>query len=471
MNFLIQNARIAGAGTGKRKNLPLMSQLRFNVGKFFRLLCSVTPFTLNDPYAIDIGLIQNKFFFDREVLTEKELAHHTHIVGASGFGKTVFLSKIVRSLINQKKGMLFLDLKGDVELIEKFKRFAKEAGRENDVQMFNLSDLENSQSYNLLGNGTATQIRDRIMTSFTWSEEYYKHQAASFLLKILIALCFLRERDQTPFTIGDLYKLTTSRDSIRALLLKIPKTNEFERTALSDVITYIATESNWNALQGLRSQLESLVLSDFGKLITSCETGIDLFKAVQEGKLVFMFLDTRSYGPTAAVIGRFILQDLKAVSSKIDSQIRHHERKPFCVIIDEFADLAQEDFIAFLDRARSSKMSIIVSHQEISDLKKVSPEFAMRLMGNTSTLFAFLQKGPESADLIANVAGTKSVKKRTYQNESWLGVKMRTGDFSERDTEEFVIHPNAIKSLKVGECAVVKKYPRSRAHLVRVDAD
>jgi hypothetical protein len=32
-------------------------------------------------------------------------------------------------------------------------------------------------------------------------------------------------------------------------------------------------------------------------------------------------------------------------------------RKPLSVVIDEFADLAQEDFLGFLDRARSSCMS------------------------------------------------------------------------------------------------------------------
>lgn len=95
-------------------------------------------------------------------------------------------------------------------------------------------------------------------------------------------------------------------------------------------------------------------------------------------------------------MGRFILQDLKSVSARVDAEVPKDERKHFSVIVDEFADLAQEDFIGFLDRARSSKMSIVVAHQEICDLQRISPEFAGRLMGNTSTLYAFLQKRPEN---------------------------------------------------------------------------
>ena len=52
-------------------------------------------------------------------------------------------------------------------------------------------------------------------------------------------------------------------------------------------------------------------------------------------------------------------------------------------------------------------MSIAVAHQEICDLQRISPEYAGRLMGNTSTLYAFIQKRPESPEMISGIAGTK----------------------------------------------------------------
>jgi len=42
-------------------------------------------------------------------------------------------------------------------------------------------------------------------------------------------------------------------------------------------------------------------------------------------------------------------------------------------------------------------MAVVVARQEICDLQRISPEFAGRLMGSTSTFYAFLQKRPESA--------------------------------------------------------------------------
>jgi type IV secretory pathway TraG/TraD family ATPase VirD4 len=213
------------------------------------------------------------------------------------------------------------------------------------------------------------------------------------------------------------------------------------------------------------------VLADFGEAISTNEPGINLFDIVTQGKIVFLFLDSRRYGEAAKSVGRFILQDLKAVSARIDSEVPKHQRTPFTVIIDEFADFAQEDFISFQDRARSANMGILVAHQEICDLKRISPEFAGRLMGNTSTLYAFLQKQPESAEIISGIAGTKRVMKETQQMDKLLWFDVPTGKKSVREVEEFNIHPNLVKTLQVGKCVCIKKYPYSRSYLVKVNSN
>jgi len=116
-------------------------------------------------------------------------------------------------------------------------------------------------------------------------------------------------------------------------------------------------------------------------------------------------------------------------------------------------------------------MSVVVAHQEICDLQRISPEFAGRLMGNTSTLYAFLQKRPESAEIISGMAGTKKAWKKTVQAQRMWLLDVPSGNSSLREVEEFVIHPNLIKSLRVGKCVCVKKYPESRAYLVDVNSD
>lgn len=404
----------------------------------------------------------------KEELSEGQLNHHVHIVGASGFGKTVLLSHIVKDRILKNKGLLFIDLKGDIDTIDKFLSYAKEANRLQDVEFFSLTDKANSTGFNLIQNGSATQLRDKILLSLNWSEEFYKNQSASFLLKLLIGLCWIRDNSSLNITLSTILSCTSSTDFLAALNDKIPDDLPNIKRPFEECYDFLRSKDNFQSLQGLRTQIESLILSDFGDLIAPVNNGIDLFESIKNQKLVFIFLDSRRYGETAKTVGKFILQDLKMVSARIDAEVPKVHRKHFSVIIDEFADLAQEDFIGFLDRARSSKIAIVVAHQEICDLQRISPEFAGRLMGNTSTLYAFLQKRPESAEIISGIAGTRTVWKTTKQTDRLGFFQIESGKESKREAEEYVIHPNLVKTLKVGKCVCIKKYPESRGYLVNI---
>ncbi|MDZ4660045.1 MAG: TraM recognition domain-containing protein [Pseudomonadota bacterium] len=417
--------------------------------------------------GITLGKIKGNFF-KREVLTDGQLNHHVHVVGASGYGKTVLLSHIIHERIHQGKGLLYIDLKGDSETLKKFSGFARECDREKDLQIFSLADATISKAYNLVGTGTANQIRDRLMLSLIWSEEYYKNQSASFLLKLLIGLCWLRDNKKLSVTLSLILECCLKVDKLLGLGSQVPLAEERIKFLFEDSVVFLEDKENFKSLQGLRAQIESLVFSDFGGLLSDNTDGIDLFKSVNDSKITFIFLDTRRYGESAKAVGKFIIQDLKATSARVDAEITSEKRKSFSVIIDEFADLAQEDFIGFLDRARSSRFSVVVAHQELSDLQRISPEFARRLSGNTSTMYAFLQKGPESAEMISGMAGTRTVWKKTVKAERWWLFDVRSGESSLREVEEFNIHPNRIKSLEVGECVCIKKYPRALSYSVRV---
>jgi len=405
----------------------------------------------------------------RVQITSDQLNHHVHIVGASGFGKSVLLSHVLRNRIESNQGVMFLDLKADFETIRQVVSVAKSAGRLEDLKIFSCGNPEFSTPYNVVKSGTANQLKDRIMGAMNWSEEFYKNEAASFLIKLLKGLTLVRDRKGEAFDLSTIYRCASDPSGVEDLIEKIPTEEKETATQLVGLSQYLSKIENRKSLQGLRSQLESLMLSDFGDLLKVSNGGIDLFDAIRERKIVYILLDSRTYGESARALGKLILQDLKAVSARIDNEISRDDRTPFTVVIDEFADLATEDFIGFLDRARSSKIGVVVAHQEIADLSKVSEEFARRLMNATSTLFGFLQKLPDSSALIAGITGTKRVTEVTEQAKSnWLFGDEKTGMKSIKEVDEYVIHPNTIRSLTVGECVMVGKYPTSVATVVKV---
>jgi type IV secretory pathway TraG/TraD family ATPase VirD4 len=402
-------------------------------------------------------------------ISDDVLNHHVHIVGASGFGKSVLLSHVIQNRIRSGSGLMFVDLKADFETIRQVVSTAKASNRMEDLYIFSCGNPEISSPYNVLANGTAGQLKDRIMGSLSWSEEFYKNEASSFLLKLLRGLTYLRDKTGATFDLGTVLNATTNSKAIEAIVDQLPEIEIELKSQLEDLANSLGRPDKFKALQGLRSQLEALMLSDVGELLKANPNGIDIFEAIRAKKIVYVLLDSRTYGESSRALGKLILQDLKAASARVDAEIPRDARVPFTVVVDEFSDLATEEFLGFLDRARSSKIGVVVAHQEIADLSRISPEFSHRLMNSTSTLFAFLQKVPETSDLIASISGTKTTKKVTEQaKDNWLFGDEKTGMKSIREVEEFIIHPNTVRSLAVGECVMVQKYPRSMSMIIKV---
>lgn len=393
-------------------------------------------------------------------LTPEMLNHHVHVVGASGFGKTTFLLNIIKAKIDCGEGLIFVDLKGDIDTVCEVTTFVKNAGRLDDFEFFSISEdyLEVSKGLNLFKNGNALEIKDKIMGAFKYDHDYYKKRIESFLTLSLRALVFLRDNKGEAFDLESIYKLILGFEHIEELALKIDS-----REIKSDLESLITDKRLKEDLTGLRADIEGLIKTDFAHLILGSD-GINFYESMRNSKIVFIHLDSQRYEVSAEKLGRLILQDIKTASAKIVTTMAKHERAPFTLIVDEFANLATEQFVGFLNRARASGIGIVIAHQELSDLEAFSAVVKDQIMTNTSTLFSFLQKLPESAEIISGIGGTFKTEKETMQieDDGWLFGKKETGMGSLREVEEYIIHPNLIKNLTRGECFMVSKYPYSQ---------
>lgn len=416
--------------------------------------------------GVFLGHSKGKIMKRREYLSSAQINHHVHVVGASGYGKSVLLSKIIKDRIARGEGVMFIDLKADRETIDQVKSYADEFGRKDDLKLFSISNPDISNTYNPLLEGSANQIRDRLVGAMEWSEEYYKQASMSHLLKVLSLLCWSRDELGISFSIKDILNLISQEECLEDYLGEADTLPDRLKPIAAELVEFFQSKDRVGSLMGIRAQLESLIYSDFQDLIISEDPEINIFEAINKQQIVYLLLDSRRYGESAKVMGKLILGDLKAASARIDNEILKKDRKPFTVIIDEFADLATEDFLAFLDRARSARIGVIVAHQELGDLQRVSPEFARRLMGNTSTMFAFLQKNPDSAEIIAKVAGTYEQVEYTSQTKMFGFWNLNTGNGSARRVETFKVHPNQVKSLRVGECISICQMPKKRSERV-----
>ncbi len=180
---------------------------------------------------------------------------------------------------------------------------------------------------------------------------------------------------------------------------------------------------------------------------------MSILDVVRENKILFVDLPTEGKKVQSSRMGRLLTQEIVLLSGMRKRFPELMGDRAFSVYIDEFDAFATESFATFLNKGRSSHFMIHLAHQTLADLNEVSLTFAGKILGNCNCRFIFRQDDPDDAEKQARIFGTRTVTKRTYRTKDGSD----TGESSNRETLEFVVSPDQIKRLKVGECVFSMK--------------
>jgi fido (protein-threonine AMPylation protein) len=226
-----------------------------------------------------------------------------------------------------------------------------------------------------------------------------------------------------------------------------------------------------NGLAGARDRLAILAESDVGPALDPATGGvqIDLRDALDQADVVLFRLEADRRPLAAAMVGAAIIQDLVA----IDDERQHGEQRPGLVIIDEYSALGAPQVGRLFGRGRGARLSQVLGTQELGELGSIDPNavggggsLLNQTGGNLEVLMAGRQNMPASAEMIVAIAGTRGAWITTQQTHT-PAAGLLTGLGSRSRGREYVIHPDTIKSLDVGELVVIEPR-RRRAAVVRV---
>ncbi len=129
----------------------------------------------------------------------------------------------------------------------------------------------------------------------------------------------------------------------------------------------------------------------------------DLLEAVCERAVVYFSLESDRRPLLTQMLGAAIVQDLQTTVAALQGR-----PVPTLVVIDEFSAIAAAQVVRLFGRARSAGFSLLLCTQELSDLRLPGRERLLeQVMGNLSVLIAHRQVVPESAGLIASLAGRR----------------------------------------------------------------
>ncbi len=407
-------------------------------------------------------------------LTERNLGYHIEMVAPSGAGKTNQLKGLIADRIRKGHGLIFLDYKAEFEMISWVFRAAKSVNRENEVRLLSLSDRELSVPYNPIKDGDATDIQSALMNSMTWSEQYYRAIASTTLMTVIKPLCIFRDHTKEYFHIGHIYELLDQPGLLRAFADRLRALNLENTGNIIERLEVLASRLDKPAerekITGLMANLDQLLSSSAGELISQDVThgSYGILEAVLEGRITVMLMNSLKLKESARVVGKTIIQDLIRYVGTHYANIEQRKVRPITVIIDEFASCAIPEFIEFMDRARGAGIGIVIAHQARADLREVSPEFQSRIETNSNTTIVSGVKDPVDAEYYAGMLGTRTVVKKTSQKKEGILGEESTGMKSTREAEEFILHPNKLKSLNQGEVFAISRTTDPNWGLVKV---
>ncbi len=364
---------------------------------------------------------------------------HTLIVGATGSGKTVSEAWIACRLVEHGHAAVAIDPKGDDYLAEQLRLAAARAGR----RMWEWSP-SGPLAYNPYAHGSASEIADKALAGETFTEPHYLRQAQRYLGHAVRAM-----------HAADL--LVTPGSLMRAL---DPAELELTARALPEqqaepLLAYLdsLSERQRRDLAGVRDRLSILAESDTRKQLEPADPAraIDLRATVADGDVVLFRLDADRRPLLAEMLASAIVSDLVTLVGELQAN-----PLPTVVLVDEFSALAARQVARLFARGRSAGISLILATQELADLKTAADGLRDQVLGNVQTLIAHRQNVPESAELIAHIAGTHAAWVTTEQtNDGLIHPSGATGRGSRRRGYEFNIHPTQIKQLATGQAVVI----------------
>lgn len=409
-------------------------------------------------------------------------AFRTHgvVIGPTGVGKTQALERVIYGFTGAPAARdlhlpaVIIDMKADPDLAATLAAIATQSGR----QFHHVTVDATGSTYNPLAGLTADEMSDSLYeTLFAADKDVNLHYAtlSRRLLQQACRVCVDLADDRVArvgggtWTIGladvtDLLNL----DTLRSVT---PYLSPAVAASLTRYLGDLDASNNEGDVGDVRDRVAVIVDTAAGRALDA--TGFTMEQAIRAGDIVCFSLDAAGAPQTARTIGTLAVQDLCATFGRLarDGWGKTH----MCLtVLDEFSALGTPRVADLYARARSAGGAVLLATQDLdADLEAVSHQFAASVRTNANVWLVLRQTRGEAADAIARDIGSRLAWKETVQVEDdWDalgGMHAASGVGSLREVDEFILHPNDIKSLPQGGAYLVVKVPSGTINAAEAD--
>jgi hypothetical protein len=313
-------------------------------------------------------------------LSAEQRTRHTHIIGASGTGKSTLLFNLIRQDIENGEGVAVLDPHGD--LIDRICGIIPPE-RIADVVLLDPADESHSVGFNILSahsNLEKNLLASDLIAVFQRLSTSWGDQMNSVLQNAILA--FL-ESDRRG-TIADL----------RRFLIEPPFRNEFLKSVKDSEVVYYWQKSfphlsGNKSIGSILTRLDTfLAQKPIRHMVSQPENRLDFAHIMDTGKIFLAKLPEGLLGrENSHLLGTLLVSKFQQIAMSRQAQ-QITARRDFWLYIDEFANFITPSMAEILSGARKYRIGLTLAHHELHQLQR-NPEVASAVMSHPYTRIVF----------------------------------------------------------------------------------
>ena len=376
-----------------------------------------------------------------------ELERHVTVIGTTGSGKTTTLGRLMDAAMGAGWSVLVVDAKGG-----RLANVCIALGTTHALPArVWLPGHPASWTYDLCA-GEPTAVGNRLVGAFEHGRDGQVYRNLSQALVPMAARALLAS--------GQACTLDTLRFSLDEAHLAGLARREADIAVKAELVAMLQDGLHRKALSGLVGRFRSLRYGGFGPWLLPSEHTLDLADCLKSSGVTYLGLPATAASEDVALVGRVLIQHLKQLAY---AGLWAEQPHPGLVVFDEFASLGEAvQLIDLLLQAREARLAVVISTQQLPK----EPVLRKALLG-AGVLGVHQVGAPEDAEAVARALGIRSGTEIVRQIQ--LGP---TGPIARRllrGRESFLVSPDQLVRLPIGQAAISVRFAQQRIAVVQVD--
>ncbi len=307
----------------------------------------------------------------------EERLKHTHIIGATGTGKSTLLTYLVIQDIEKGLGAIVFDPHGD--LVDDIVSYIPE-NRLKDVVLVDPSDTEYPVGLNILE--AKTDIEKEVLAS-DLTASFRKHATSwGDQMNTVLGNCILAILESTQG--GTLH-------DVRRFLIEKEYRNKFLKTITDPSVQYYWQREfpllKTNSIGPILTRLDSFLRPKSIRNMLVQKEGLDFERLLTSNKIILLKLSQGLIGiENSYLLGSLLLSKLHSAILKRQQKA---ERNPVFIYLDEFQHFITPSIKDMISGIRKYNVGLTLSHQDLQQLQGEDAELLHSVLGNIHNRIVF----------------------------------------------------------------------------------